>query len=526
MLSMIFPGRPLPARRGRELAPEGGEELGAHVAQALGALARQWQRSLLQRRARREFQRRRQDRVAEFIEDAELERPSGGEQRAGGEALERGFGAREAREAHRAARAGDQSELHLRKADAAVARGEPPVTRERQLQTPAEGDPLDRRHDGLARGLDQRLHVAGERGLQGRPGSHFVDIRARREGAVRPGEDDGAHLVCLLRAREGGDEAGANRQAQGIHRGVLQGQNRNPALHLIAHARHHFPFSELTDPASAHCTMPEVTARVSGLHWRAAMEDIEAVVIGAGVVGLAVARELALSGRDTLILEAADRIGSGISARSSEVIHAGIYYPQGSLKARLCVAGRERLYAFCRKHAVAHRRCGKLIVATEAAQRPGLEAIAQTARHNDVDLLLLEGSEARRLEPELACEAALHSPLTGIVDSQGLMLALLAEAEAHGATLSTRSEVTRVVLGSEGIVLGVNGCEPGLRTHARSSIARVLRPRAWRAGWRDCRRNACRRPISRAATTSRCREGPRSATSSIRCRVRKAWAST
>jgi len=206
------------------------------------------------------------------------------------------------------------------------------------------------------------------------------------------------------------------------------------------------------------------------------MEDIEAVVIGAGVVGLAVARELALSGRDTLILEAADRIGSGISARSSEVIHAGIYYPQGSLKARLCVAGRERLYAFCRKHAVAHRRCGKLIVATEAAQRPGLEAIAQTARHNDVDLLLLEGREARHLEPELACEAALHSPLTGIVDSQGLMLALLAEAEAHGATLSTRSEVTRVVIGSEGAVLGVNGCEPDLRTRTLINCAGLEAP--------------------------------------------------
>ena len=206
------------------------------------------------------------------------------------------------------------------------------------------------------------------------------------------------------------------------------------------------------------------------------MEDIEAVVIGAGVVGLAVARELALSGRDTLILEAADRIGSGISARSSEVIHAGIYYPHGSLKARLCVAGRERLYAFCRKHAVAHRRCGKLIVATEAAQRPGLEAIAQTARDNDVDLLLLEGCEARRLEPELACEAALHSPLTGIVDSQGLMLALLAEAEAHGATLSTRSEVTRVVIGSEGTVLGVNGCEPDLRTRTLINCAGLEAP--------------------------------------------------
>jgi L-2-hydroxyglutarate oxidase LhgO len=206
------------------------------------------------------------------------------------------------------------------------------------------------------------------------------------------------------------------------------------------------------------------------------MEDIEAVVIGAGVVGLAVARELALSGRDTLILEAAARIGSGISARSSEVIHAGLYYPAGSLKARLCVAGRERLYAFCRKRAVAHRRCGKLIVATEAAQRPALEAIAERARSNEVELQMLEGTEARRLEPELACEAALHSPLTGIIDSQGLMLALLAEAEAHGATLSTRSEVTRVVLESAGAVLGVNGCEPALRTRILVNCAGLEAP--------------------------------------------------
>ena len=205
------------------------------------------------------------------------------------------------------------------------------------------------------------------------------------------------------------------------------------------------------------------------------MEDIEAVVIGAGVVGLAVARELALGGRDTLILEAAERIGSGISARSSEVIHAGLYYPPGSLKARLCVAGRERLYAFCAKHAVAHRRCGKLIVATAAAQL-ALAAIAASARGNGVELLMLEGSEARRLEPELACEAALHSPLTGIIDSQGLMLALLAEAEAHGAILSTRSEVTRVVLESGGAVLGVNGCEPALRARILVNCAGLQAP--------------------------------------------------
>lgn len=193
------------------------------------------------------------------------------------------------------------------------------------------------------------------------------------------------------------------------------------------------------------------------------MDSVDAVVIGAGVVGLAVARELALKGHETLILEASERIGSGVSARSSEVIHAGIYYAAGSLKARLCTAGRERLYEFARRHAIGHRRCGKLIVATQAAQLPSLEALALTARTNGVELIALAGAEARRLEPQLACEAALHSPLTGIVDSQGLMLALLAEAEAHGATLSTRSAVTRVVLESEGAAIGVNGCEPSLR---------------------------------------------------------------
>jgi len=193
------------------------------------------------------------------------------------------------------------------------------------------------------------------------------------------------------------------------------------------------------------------------------MENVDAVVIGAGVVGLAVARELALQGHAPLILEASERSGSGVSARSSEVIHAGIYYAAGSLKARLCTAGRERLYEFARRCGVGHRRCGKLIVATHAAQLSALEALAAAARGNGVELIALAGAEARRLEPQLACEAALHSPLTGIVDSQGLMLALLGEAEAHGATLITRSAVTRVVLERAGAAIGVNGCEPALR---------------------------------------------------------------
>ncbi len=193
------------------------------------------------------------------------------------------------------------------------------------------------------------------------------------------------------------------------------------------------------------------------------MDNLDVVIIGAGVVGLALARELALQGREVLILEASDRIGSGVSARSSEVIHAGLYYPHGSLKARLCVAGRERLYEFCQRHGVGHRRCGKLIVATTATQCEALQEILGGARANGVELLPLEGAEAQRLEPQLRCEAALYSPHTGIVDAQALMRALLGQAEAAGAILSTRSTVTRIILTEAGVDIGVNGCEPALR---------------------------------------------------------------
>src|SRR4249919_765508 len=140
------------------------------------------------------------------------------------------------------------------------------------------------------------------------------------------------------------------------------------------------------------------------------VDRVDAVVIGAGIVGLAVARALATAGREVVILEAEDAIGTHTSSRNSEVIHAGIYYPQGSLKARLCVAGRERLYEFSRKRGVPHRRCGKLIVATATAQLAALEALAATAGANGVALVALEAAAARRLEPELFCVAALHSP--------------------------------------------------------------------------------------------------------------------
>jgi len=162
--------------------------------------------------------------------------------------------------------------------------------------------------------------------------------------------------------------------------------------------------------------------------------DIDCVVIGAGVVGLAIARALAQSGREVLVAEATEAIGTGTSSRNSEVIHAGIYYPAGSLKARLCVRGKHLLYAYCAERGIPHKRLGKLIVATSAEQAAQLEGIAQRARANGVDdLLFISGEDAMRLEPALQCTAALVSPSTGIVDSHALMLAYQGDAENAGA---------------------------------------------------------------------------------------------
>ena len=148
------------------------------------------------------------------------------------------------------------------------------------------------------------------------------------------------------------------------------------------------------------------------------MDRVDVVVIGAGVVGLAVARALALQGREVMLLEAADAIGTGTSSRNSEVIHAGLYYPQGSLKARLCVQGRDQLYAYCAERGIGHQRCGKLIVATSEAQVAYLHGIMAQGLANGVnDLSLISGEQARALEPRLACVAAVQSPSTGIVDS-------------------------------------------------------------------------------------------------------------
>ncbi len=184
------------------------------------------------------------------------------------------------------------------------------------------------------------------------------------------------------------------------------------------------------------------------------MESIAAVVIGAGVVGLACARTLARRGIETVILERNLAFGSETSARNSEVIHAGLYYPTGSLKARLCVAGRQQLYAYCGTHAIGHRRCGKLVVATSAGQEGRLAALQAQGEANGVDdLQLLSAAEARALEPQLACTAALLSPSTGIVDSHTLMLALLGDAERDGASLALRSPLRGGSIEAGGIVL-------------------------------------------------------------------------
>jgi L-2-hydroxyglutarate oxidase LhgO len=193
------------------------------------------------------------------------------------------------------------------------------------------------------------------------------------------------------------------------------------------------------------------------------MDRVDTVVVGAGLIGLAVARALALAGREVVILEAEDAIGTHTSSRNSEVIHAGIYYPKGSLKARACVAGRERLYAYCAERGVPHRRCGKLIVAADAAQVPELEGILAKAHANGVtDVVRIGTAEVHGMEPEIACVAALHSPSTGIIDSHALMLAYLGDAENAGAMLALKSPLEGVTVRADGFEVRVAGADPVL----------------------------------------------------------------
>lgn len=183
-------------------------------------------------------------------------------------------------------------------------------------------------------------------------------------------------------------------------------------------------------------------------------EQVDCVVVGAGVVGLAAARALALAGRQVMVLEAAEAIGTGTSSRNSEVIHAGIYYPKGSLKAQLCVQGRQQLYDYCAERGIAHQRCGKLIVATREDQREQLQAIAAKAAANGVDdLRWLEATEAMAMEPALQCVAALHSPSTGIIDSHSLMLALQGDLENAGGMVVCHASVREAAVAPDGIWL-------------------------------------------------------------------------
>lgn len=190
-------------------------------------------------------------------------------------------------------------------------------------------------------------------------------------------------------------------------------------------------------------------------------DSVEAVVIGAGVVGLAIARQLAKAGREVVVIEAANAVGTGISSRNSEVIHAGIYYPAGSLKAGLCVQGREELYRYCNDHGVAHRRCGKLIVATNAAQVSILTDLAAKGATNGVDdLELLDQTEAAQIEPEVRCVAALHSPSSGIIDTHAFMLALRGDAEDRGAVIALNTPLMGGESTPDAIVLRCGGNEP------------------------------------------------------------------
>jgi L-2-hydroxyglutarate oxidase LhgO len=190
-------------------------------------------------------------------------------------------------------------------------------------------------------------------------------------------------------------------------------------------------------------------------------EQVDCVVVGAGIVGLAVARALALAGREVVVLEAASSIGTEASSRNSEVIHAGIYYRADSLMARFCVAGKRALYRYCAERGVPHRQCGKLIVATSEGETATLTMLRSRAEANGVhDMALLSGEDARLLEPGLRCSGALLSPSTGIIDSHAYMLALQGDAEAAGAAFAFHSAFLSAGVAGAGFELQVDGKDP------------------------------------------------------------------
>jgi L-2-hydroxyglutarate oxidase LhgO len=188
---------------------------------------------------------------------------------------------------------------------------------------------------------------------------------------------------------------------------------------------------------------------------------MQVLVIGAGVVGLAVARAAALAGHEVVVAEATSGIGSGVSSRNSEVIHGGLYYPTGSRRARHCTRGRLLLYEYCASHGVPHRKCGKLVVATCEAERDRVAAVYKQAQSNGVESIeIIDGAEAKRLEPELACVAAMRSPETGIIDSHHFMLALRGDLEDRGGMLAFASPIERLKPADGGWDAAVGGSEP------------------------------------------------------------------
>lgn len=190
---------------------------------------------------------------------------------------------------------------------------------------------------------------------------------------------------------------------------------------------------------------------------------MQVLVVGAGVVGLSVGRAAALAGHDVIVAEATGGIGNGVSSRNSEVIHGGMYYPTDSLRARHCTRGRRLLYDYCATHGVPHRRCGKLIVATSVAELAKIESIHQQGLLNGVeDLALVYGNEVKRLEPELACIAAVHSPHTGIIDSHALMLALQGEIEDRGGAIAFTTTIEALAPAQQGWEVRFGGREPGV----------------------------------------------------------------
>ena len=203
------------------------------------------------------------------------------------------------------------------------------------------------------------------------------------------------------------------------------------------------------------------SSQYSHVEQRNVTEQVDCAVIGAGVVGLAIARELAISGREVIVLEAADTIGTHTSSRNSEVIHAGLYYPRGSLKARLCASGKWLLYDYCAGHGVPHSNIGKIVVAVTEDEIATLKSYVQKAEANGIrDLRWLSREELRDLEPEVECVAGFLSPSTGIVDSHALMLAYQGNAEDHGASVVFKSPVESGTVCGDGIVLNVGGDEP------------------------------------------------------------------